>query len=634
MGINVVEAAAEMLDKISRSVAQRDSRAREKQDSSGSRMTRALATESSDSGESWKLSKRFINKHVGMGLIADEFIPSGSTIYCDYLMVVSETERKMHCTPKEFDAFIAKKVAAQDPRWQEGFAKMPNTRENVGRMGGVWEASHLPLSVNGEPCEMLGLNLAFTNHSCLPNSTLSLFHEHPTINGKLRTDKRPRLGGAVVKNFLDIHEGQEITVSYFYSKGEANYRRLYALEKLGFRCACAYCRFPDPLYEQAQRTYARLDRVISDPKYVCHKPSLIFQATLKITGDITNRGVVDPRIALLWMKCALVAGFHSDIGRVRVLLTMSNKLVEIMQGASGYLSQRSSNWLDNFSLMPGFGATLRGLSSSEDAGFFAENSLQARMLLFMAGIRGSQYMRLDYFRDFVNACCELDESIVGPNGSDTKEKQDQEVKKQAKPKTAQKNTRKRIPESMEKVMPKPRDKPVKRRIPKSMEKVMPKPRQRPTPKPMSKITEPMSKTTEKAARTTEPNVEPKQLPQGDEKKKKKKKKCKSKAICKRLPRETCTSPEHDFLTLFTHVVNDFIDHGSHEHTGQDRNGVDDSNSMERATHEFNLRIFESAKEALLNQTASGQKSTTDKQSAASHKPGVSKKAKGDKVVSQ
>lgn len=551
------KAATEIVEKISKSVAQKDNRVRAKEDIFGPGNSRATSALPTGSEELRRFSRAFINKHMGMGLVAKQFIPAGSIIYYDSLMVVSEAERQAYRTPSEFDALIAKKVAAQDPKWQEGFSKMPNTREDLGSMGGVWDTSHLPLSVNGEPCEMLGLNLAFTNHSCLPNSTLTLIYEHPTINGELRTDKRPKLGGAVVRNSLDIQEDQEITVSYFYGKGEADLRRLYSLEVLGFRCACAYCRFPDPQYEQAQSTYAHFDRIMNNPDLVRDKPAMIFQAAHETTGKITNCGVADPRIAMIWVTCALVAGLHSDVGRVRCFLAMAINLVDSMQGSSGFLFQRGLKWLNTVSLMPGFGTTLRGLSSFEDADFLMKHSLETRTFLFMMGAKNDEYIRLGRCRrvsetssiggqinDTKRSVVMPDSSKISPSGPSAKKKQEKNVKKQAAPKTMQKDTRKH------------------------MEKVMPKP---------------VPKATQKSSQKTIPKTEPKKQRQGDKKKK---------AKTDRKPRrETCADSEHDFLTFWMRLVNDFIDHGSHEHTGKDKNTPEDSKSLERKTHDFNIQNF-------------------------------------------
>lgn len=136
---------------------------------------------------------------------------------------------------------------------------------------------------------------------------------------------------------------------------------------------------------------------------------------------------------------------------------------------------------------------------------------------------------------------------------------------------------------------------------------------------------PVPKATQKSSQKAIPKTEPKKQRQGDRKKK---------AKAGRKPhRETCADSEHDFLTLWMRLVNDFIDHGSHEHIGKDKNTPEDSKSLERKTHDFNIQNFASAKEALHKQTT-GPKSTIERQPTTSHKPGVVKKAKAEKVVVQ
>lgn len=594
------------MDKISNSVGKNGKSTQSDEGSSGPKNKMSASMKPAGVDKEWQLGRKFISRYKGVGLIAKEFIPSGSKIYCDELVVVSETERKQHSTPREFEALISKKVAAREPKWQEEFARIPNTREDLGPMGGIWEASHLPMSVNGEPCEMLGLNLAFTNHSCLPNSTLTVYYEYPTVNGVPQTYRKPKMGGAVVKNYFDILEGQEITVSYFYSKGELDYRRLYSLRALGFRCACAYCLFPEHLYECVLNTYYRLDNFMSDPIVIQRRPAMIFQATYQLTGELTNCGIIDPRVALIWMKCAMVAGFHSDIGRARTLLTMALTLLETVQGRSGYLYQRAYNWLRTMSLMPGFGTTLRGLSRFDDAHCLVENPENMRNLLFMAEAKMLEYVPMrchnhppassskgDDIDSTKHSVDKSDTSNVEASDYGAKEKQDEGVKK-------------------------PKPKPKRRRIPKHMEKVMPKPRNKPAPKPPPK---PLHKPIKK----NEPKIEPNK-PQGD-KKKKKKRKPHSKRIHKK-----CNDPEHDFLILWTRIVNDFIDFGSHEKTDGDKNTGDSSTLMERETHDSDIRDFFFAKDPVLKDPTPKQKVTT------CHKSGVTKrttkKAKTGNAVAQ
>ena len=494
------------MDKIFNSVGYKDSKDRSNENNSrpGNKKSASMMPPGVD--KEWKLGKAFTNIHRGTGLVAKEFIPSGSKIYCDKLVVVSETEREMHSTPREFDTLISRKVAAQGAKWQKEFTNIPNTRETLGPMGDIWEAYHLPMSVNDEPCEMLGLNLAFTNHSCFPNSALTVYYEYPTVNGVPQTDRKPKMGGAVVKSYFDILEGQEITVSYFYSKGDVDYRRLYSLDALGFRCSCPYCLYPDPLYDRILDSYARINDLVNSPFVIRHRPELIFQAAYHITGELIIYGIVDPRAALIWMKCAMVAGFHSDMSRARTLLSMSLTILEATQGSSGYLHQRASNWLHTMSIMPGFGTSLRGLSSFDDASCLVESTENIKTLLFMAKAKKNEWVPVrcrlhapanssndGHKDDSKQSAAKTNTENVDSGNSDVKEKEDEIVKK-----------------------PKPKPKPKRRRIPKHMEKIMPKPRNKPAPKPPPR---PLHKPIEKIV----PNVEPIKTQENKKKKKKRRK---------------------------------------------------------------------------------------------------------------
>lgn len=518
----------------------------------------------------WKFNRGFINKETGMGLVSTEFIPAGSIVYSDQLILVTEAEKRSHNTPSELDALLAKKVAEKDPKWQEAFLTLPNPREEeLGKIGGIWDEFHFPLYHHGEGSSVLGLNLAFTNHSCMPNSSLTMFLDYPVVDGKQRTDMKPTLGGAAVRSFMNIHKGQEITVSYFYSKGEVNYRRLYALDLFGFRCACQNCLHPKFEAERALRMYDLLDRTLNNPKIVCEKPAVAFQAANNMTNMLTDRGIADSRIAMIWAKCALIAGFHSDIGRVRCFLNMVIKLIEILQGPSGLLFQRALKWFQSMSVMPGFGITTRGLSSMRDANVLVDHSVETKPFLFMVGAMENEYIR-------VSRCRRISD----------------------KPSThgAKHHTMRFV------VVPDPR----------------------------AKEASPV-KANQKQDQNTKSQKASKKKRRSNMKKKKR-----TTATGKKT-RETCIDPERDFLALWTRVVNDFIDHGSHEPSVTMRKGkntAEDAQSMEQKNHDHNINNYAMAQETAL-EPDTPKKSMTKQMSTIAHKPAAIRQVKAQhKVVVQ
>lgn len=336
--------------------------------------------------------------------MAREFIPAGSIIYADQLISLTKREEEADLS-RAVNTLLSDKVTAMGPDWRDAYLSMPNDQKGEsGTYAGIWDRYHLPVYWNGEAGGVLGFNLAFTNHSCLPNANLTLVNKYRGKNG--RQYKKPKLAGAVVRSFVDIDKGQEITISYFYGKGEAEYRRLYALDLLGFRCACRYCLYPNPEVEDALGAYYRLDNILSNASLVSEKPAVAYHAAHEITEKLTDCGIADPRLAMIWAKCALVAGFHSDIGRIRCFLLMVLKLTEVLQGPTGQLFHRAIKWFESMSVMPGFGMTTKGLSAMRHADVFLEHRTEAQPYLFMVGARPDEYIRVNRYLRVPDEECE------------------------------------------------------------------------------------------------------------------------------------------------------------------------------------------------------------------------------------
>lgn len=301
----------------------------------------------------------------------------------------------------DIDALLGAKVSAMGSDWKTAYLSMPkpNDRKKPGIRTGIytsiWNQYHLPIYCNGVSGGVLGLNLSFTNHSCLPNASLTLVNKYRSDSG--RRYKKPRLTGAVVRSFVDIHKGQEITISYFYAKGAVEYRRLYALDLLGFRCSCRSCLYPNAEVEDALGMYHRLEHVLKNPRFITENPAVAYQAACQITDKLTDCGIADIRLALIWAKCALIAGFHSDIARVRCFLLMILKLTEVLQGPTGHLFHRAIKWFECMSAMPGFGMTIRGLSAMKHADMFLEHRTEAQPYLFMMGAGPEEYIRVNRY---------------------------------------------------------------------------------------------------------------------------------------------------------------------------------------------------------------------------------------------
>lgn len=295
----------------------------------------------------------------------------------------------------DVEELLGAKVTAMGSDWKTACLSMPKPdrkEPGPGTYSSIWNRYHLPVTWNGVSGGVLGLNLSFTNHSCLPNASLTLVNKYRSDSG--RRYKKPKLAGAVVRSFVDIHKGQEIAISYFYAKGEVEYRRLYALDLLGFRCSCRCCLYPKAEVEDALETYYRLEHVLNNPRLITDQPAIAYQAACRITDKLTDCGIADTRLALIWTKCALIAGYHSDIARIRCFLLMILKLTEVLQGPTGHLFHRAIKWFECMSAIPGFGMSMRGLSVIRQADVFLEHRTEAQPYLFMMGAGPGEYVRV------------------------------------------------------------------------------------------------------------------------------------------------------------------------------------------------------------------------------------------------
>ncbi|XHG03178.1 hypothetical protein AWENTII_006496 [Aspergillus wentii] len=347
--------------------------------------------------------KQFINEGTGMGLVATENIPIGSIVISDQVIWVKREEKKACKTDDQLDELVCQKIGTMDTDWKRSFLDLPNPKsETLGPFGGRWDLYHLPMVWDGLEGGVLGPNLAYVNHSCAPNGYFTLTNRYPhDENGKATTEK-PIMGRAVVRASTDILKGQEITISYFYSKGCSSYRQVYCSLLYDFRCACKACVAPVKLWETALDRYTQFELLLHWKDVIEASPAGIFQQANDLISKLLSTRITDIRLTMVWVKCALIAAFHSDLARTFCFLTKARRMGVVLQGPTGILYRQLARWSEDMSLMPGFGVTTRGISTVQDAMFIFKHQALSREVLFMVGAKPDEYVR-------VNRYCRLSE---------------------------------------------------------------------------------------------------------------------------------------------------------------------------------------------------------------------------------
>ncbi|KAL4889189.1 hypothetical protein BDV59DRAFT_187080 [Aspergillus ambiguus] len=343
---------------------------------------------------------KYLNQAAEQGLVATASIPAGSLLFVESVIWISAEEVEACTSTKVTNELIARKVRAMGPAWFRRFLELSNPRrDDLGVFAGIWGAHQLP-TAGTHPGSMLGLNLGWMNHSCVPNSALTVVNL-PAIPATedTRTSDQPPEARAVVRVCTDVDAGDELTIAYFYAAGNHNRREHASLSTFGFLCACTTCMQPSAGAERALRRYARVKRLFEKTveEAVVLRPAESLQMAQKAITKLMRVGIRDARVAMLWTQCALLAGFHSDVARAVVFLREACRLLVVLEGPSGPFYVRVARWYADVTLMPGFAASSRGLSGVRESAAL-DRELGSQEILFMNGAAPEEYLRLRDYR--------------------------------------------------------------------------------------------------------------------------------------------------------------------------------------------------------------------------------------------
>jgi hypothetical protein len=352
--------------------------------------------------------KRWINDKSGFGLVATKHIPAGTVIIADELMILWSGEHKKCKSYGDTNAMLQAKAARMGPEWNNEFLSLAKgqkkkgfaiRKRRLGLEGAIWDQHALPTAWEGNVGEVLGLNLAWLNHCCIPNCVLRFRNEYPTNKkGEICYDKKPRLGKAVVRACADIKPNVEISIAYMQTEGTARERRAAMNRRFGFLCACRFCATPHPSADKAMCHYRRLKRRIEDPNIVSNKPAIAYLHASMLLDHLAAMRVQDFRVADIWVKCAMIAGHHTDLARAWCFLREARELYLVLEGLNGAIYHQVEGWYRDPTSMPGFGGTRRGLSSRMKAFTDFNQGIMPKKMLFMLDAKPNEYIAVPRYR--------------------------------------------------------------------------------------------------------------------------------------------------------------------------------------------------------------------------------------------
>ncbi|KAL4986042.1 hypothetical protein BDW68DRAFT_198300 [Aspergillus falconensis] len=350
--------------------------------------------------------KCWINDKSGFGLVATKHIPAGAVLIADELMTMWSDEHKCK-SYVDTNAMLQRKAAKMGPEWNKEFLALAEgqkkrgfvvRKRRLGVEGAIWDQHALPTAWEGKVGEVLGLKLAWVNHCCIPNCVLRFRNESPTKKrGEVRYDKRPKMGRAVVRACADIKPNVEITIAYMQTEGAAKERRIATNRRFGFSCACRFCATPHPSVDKAMCHYRRLKRRIEDPNIISNKPAIAYLHASALLDHLAAMHVQDFRVADVWIKCAMIAGHHTDLARAWCFLRKARELCLVLEGLNGASYHQFEGWYRDPTSMPGFGGTRRGLSSRMKAFTDFNQGIMPKKILFMLDAKPNEYITVSRY---------------------------------------------------------------------------------------------------------------------------------------------------------------------------------------------------------------------------------------------
>ncbi|KAL4878996.1 hypothetical protein BJY04DRAFT_220589 [Aspergillus karnatakaensis] len=368
--------------------------------------------------------KRLINNEIGYGLVSTKKIPAGSIVFADPLLILWAHEHQKCKTVYEANDLLEQRAKKLGKEWyaefmdllhvnrtgQDNSSSKNTTTTNssttttatnaaiqpvLGVLGRTWDKHHLPITIDNKPGGVLGLNLAWVNHSCVPNCSLRFL---TTTSASKSSKAHPAITHALLRTCTTIPAGVELSISYLPTRGSTTLRSLQMRQTFSFACHCRVCADPRDPYESHQREYHRYIDDLHNPVYIANFPAVSFHVASDLTRYLTGLRIQDVRLLNIWIRCAMIAGHHSDLGRAVAFLARARQIAHVLEGPSGEAFRRVERWCREPGLLPGSGATQRGTSTVGEGMKVLKLGVEGKTVLFMLGCKAEEYVRIRRYR--------------------------------------------------------------------------------------------------------------------------------------------------------------------------------------------------------------------------------------------
>jgi SET domain len=339
----------------------------------------------------------FIDQRKGCGVVATDDIKAGTEIILERAAIICDyPQDKLASNPEDLNKRIAGIVQAMGVDFAQSFLTLPSAnRDDLGIFDAIVTASHIPIIMTGTAtAAAVGLNSAYLNHACIPNSYASV------VELKLSEsyDEEDRNYWISVRACMDITQGSEITVSYRNHSMPSELRKQELEKQFDFECLCDQCEYPSPRIEGFLAVFMGFNKAIYDPKIFDSHPAWVLHGVYRMSINMIRAGIIDVRYPVLWEHCAVVCSWHSDIGRAMMFLKKAQVGFKRIEGSAGQNYLRMKLWYERPELMPAHGVSQRGLSNRNDISLLLMNPEHETSMLFMMSAENDGYIRLCDYR--------------------------------------------------------------------------------------------------------------------------------------------------------------------------------------------------------------------------------------------
>lgn len=332
---------------------------------------------------------RYINKEKGYGLVATQDLPTGTLIFKERMLVYRENLDSF-ASVSEFNLSLGEEVKAMGPEFSRGFFTLPTTsKDRYGILGGILEGSKLSALHQGKNIAMVGLNLAFINHACVPNAQHTWIQ--PNFAGNEPDDQYHKVTLYACKH---ISAGDEITIAYYFMYMQLPLRREFTSSLFGFECACNNCIHEVENFEKYLSLINEQLRYIEKEEMFHNHPAGMLQLAFTVGSLMEKCGIFDSRLARLFEHCATIAAWHSDQGRAMEFLAKAQTTFVNLEGSQGPDLIKIANYQRDIRTIPEFGRTKRGLSKRSEVKILWLNPDKQFDMLFMRDLGRSDCKRL------------------------------------------------------------------------------------------------------------------------------------------------------------------------------------------------------------------------------------------------